>query len=554
MSRRFLVKYMPFGMGEKMANKQAKAASAAQAYMRNASIAASKTGNFLLKCLAGVVITYGVYKALEVHPHAHDGRDRTVVVTKDGLTSHSSRRRGPWPGSYTDPPMKPQPSVASIAKSHSLFLWIKIKPLSDFKDVVSSMARLPHYVYQVTGPILAGSKDEVLAGVGFGPEMYRMGAGGAPRHFTNRRHHLIKRREPAVGDSVGGDVLIHAKSNNIQYLINLNRIVLNALPINSLDWHESVIATDDTVQIANTYKQDGSSPLGMVNHDFKTGQIPPSYASPPTPEDRMDMKYRIAVDPANGGSYVIAQKWVHNWHVVDTLGDMTIDTFMGRAWDDCVAQNKNRPGYQMAADLARNSLNDWVGQAFSECQEMRRRHPNLKIRCKAGTSEARASPFRMLRQSMPYAKDDYTGMMFIAYSASPLDHEMLVERLAACSVAPASPAVPTCTPDASASCPDPPAESPPAPPGMETQCTGDTCVKITTPGPGVDKDPDPCPDPKVAGCNLNQCPSLNNVCGKDYATTECSRAKECEAIFRWAHNERTACWYFPGKEELKYLE
>nr|KAG5690109.1 hypothetical protein BaRGS_010700 [Batillaria attramentaria] len=393
---------------------------------------AANVGNFVMKAVAGLVITYGVYHTLETRPH--QGYDsRTVVITPKNANIQG---RGP-PATFEDPISKPQPCVVSPKKAHALFLWIKVKPLSDPKQVVSSMARLPHYVYQVTGPILPGAPDEVLAGVGFGPELFRMGAGGAPKPFSNEKHHLIKRKEPEDGQGIGGDIFIHAKSHKLQHLMELGKVVLNSLPVDTLEWSESIIATDENMCKAQ-FIQEGCSPLGIVNHQIKTGELcpppinapsPSSYPSPPC--GRLDRRKQAAVDPANGGSYVMTQKWVHKFHVVDTGGDTTIDTFMGRAWDDCVSENqyKNKSISRLAEDIAKDNMTDWMGKAFSECQELRRRNPKLSIECKPSPPKSPAPPFRLLRQSMPFKKEDKSGMFFIAYAASPRDHDMLVDRL-----------------------------------------------------------------------------------------------------------------------------
>lgn len=56
-------------------------------------------------------------------------------------------------------------------KLHSLYLWIHLKPEANVKECAKVAATLQTKVQQVMGEDL-DSEDEILAGVGFGPNFY----------------------------------------------------------------------------------------------------------------------------------------------------------------------------------------------------------------------------------------------------------------------------------------------------------------------------------------------------------------------------------------------
>ena len=60
----------------------------------------------------------------------------------------------------------------SLTKQHALYLWIHLSPEADAKEVGRVCARLQKLVDQVTDPELRDEEDEIIAGVGFGPDFY----------------------------------------------------------------------------------------------------------------------------------------------------------------------------------------------------------------------------------------------------------------------------------------------------------------------------------------------------------------------------------------------
>ena len=58
-------------------------------------------------------------------------------------------------------------------KVHSLYIWIHLKPEANVKDCVRVAASLQAKVKQVEGPD-ADDDDSIAAGVGFGPNYYKL--------------------------------------------------------------------------------------------------------------------------------------------------------------------------------------------------------------------------------------------------------------------------------------------------------------------------------------------------------------------------------------------
>jgi hypothetical protein len=63
--------------------------------------------------------------------------------------------------------------VFSQGKDHALYLWITLKPSANTREVARAVSKLQQYVDEVVDPTMRDEDDEVLAGVGFGPNFYR---------------------------------------------------------------------------------------------------------------------------------------------------------------------------------------------------------------------------------------------------------------------------------------------------------------------------------------------------------------------------------------------
>ena len=61
--------------------------------------------------------------------------------------------------------------VWSATKDHALYLWIHLRPEANAKQCVKTVANLQRHVDSLTPKDLTDEDNEILAGVGFGPEL-----------------------------------------------------------------------------------------------------------------------------------------------------------------------------------------------------------------------------------------------------------------------------------------------------------------------------------------------------------------------------------------------
>ncbi|PVD19037.1 hypothetical protein C0Q70_21596 [Pomacea canaliculata] len=406
------------------------------------------------KTATGLALTYGVGKTLFGGPPIPD----------KGTRLHVNRQTAPFTVDKTtyvplhEPQRKfvedcdiptPQPCVISGGKMHALFLWIRVNPDANSWEVARSMSRLQELVRDVTGPMCRGALDEVLAGVGFGPEFYSRVMGCSPQSFSYEV-------SPVAGMTTGGDILVHAKSHHGGSLVALSRAIQRALPENS------VLSLDETYCFAamtpeEMLRQSGYDQLGNVNYKHISGEPNPKEAdrekSPDkcvrrpevvvaagteTEVDTEGKRLQAAVDVTSGGSYVLTQKWVNDVCVVDKCAGTNMDAWLGQGWRPSSYQKTKQEETCPASvvhELALTSTEKWIARAYEECVEMRKQlpdatvivNPGSNVSTKAGKS---CRPFRMLHQSMPFAiRGATSGIFFIGYAASPRDQELLLERL-----------------------------------------------------------------------------------------------------------------------------
>ncbi|KAL8595477.1 hypothetical protein ACOMHN_024176 [Nucella lapillus] len=394
----------------------------------------SRGGAVLVGAATGLALTYTAYTALtQGQPflkHAECKRRKRKGARKAPVIVEEEKPPG------TDCCL---PSVTSHDRAHALFLWIRVKQEADPQDVACSVARIQQYVDQVEAPMETSCGDfRILAGVGFGPEFYRQLKGGGAQAFTNAKHSLIS------SSSVGGDILIHAKSNDQELLKKLSKLVLQNLPKNSVLCHEETLAKTRYPEAFSTGDTPEDQP-SVLSYQYTQGDMELFPPRRPVPEDKslllfvsdtgsQDTKFQreqAAMDSRTGGSYAMTQRWVHDLHLLTSNGDLTMNRWVDRAWEECAGppgERKFKSPSMLTAELADVSMERWMGQAYQECLAMQRTHPNNHIVCTPGRATPR-TPFRILRQSLPYSQGGESGLFFLSYASSPRYNELLLDRL-----------------------------------------------------------------------------------------------------------------------------
>jgi Dyp-type peroxidase family len=266
-----------------------------------------------------------------------------------------------------------QPSVCAENKTHSLYLWIHLKPEANVKLCAKVAASIQDKVTKVTGAT-PDAEDEVLAGVGFGPNFYRQitNGRGAPENFS------YPHRKGTLGEmpSTGGDIFIHAKSSNYSNLWELAQLIVGAMPTDAVAKAEDVYGWQ--------YKE-GRDLSGFID----------GTENPAEEEDRE----HVAVSNKCGGSYCITQRWIHKHNVLAASKDTTLENWVGRTKADSIEQ----PRKTVSAHVAR-----MVG----------------------GTTKPTTKPYELVRHSQPYGTvTGESGLFFIGYAASPENFEYMLDRM-----------------------------------------------------------------------------------------------------------------------------
>ncbi|KAK0052740.1 deferrochelatase/peroxidase YfeX [Biomphalaria pfeifferi] len=321
--------------------------------------ASQKGGAIILGSALAGVTAYGIFKKLQ---------GQTVLDEKfkivDSVLNHATVKAATPPAS--------QPSVWSPGKDHALYLWIYLKPTANSKDVAKVAATLQKMVDTVVDPTMKDEDDEVLAGVGFGPNFYAQVAGKTRKNF------VYPYRKGNLGDmpSSGGDIFVHAKSNQISKLFELSQLFINSLPKDSVESFEDIYSF--------VYQ------IGRDLSGFIDGT-----------ENRADDEGRqlIAVEKETGGSYVITQKWIHNFNVINTEKTKILENWVGRERSD-------------STELPRKPITSHVA------------------RMTGGNAFQQPKTYEIVRQSMPFGTvSKEAGLFFIGYAADPKNFEFMLDRM-----------------------------------------------------------------------------------------------------------------------------
>jgi len=265
-----------------------------------------------------------------------------------------------------------QASVYSPTKEHALYLTIHVKNSAEAKAVARAVANLPKYIDAVCPPDLRDESDEILAGVGFGPSFYAKIGGKAKKDYS------YADRKGALGNmpATGGDIFIHAKSDNVSKLFELTQAIIAAVPAGSIERFEDIYSF--------VYRN-GRDLSGFIDGTENAADE--------------DDRRNIAVEKETGGSYVITQKWIHNL--------------------DLIAKEKD------------SNMEGWVGRTRPDSVELKKKPISSHVaRMTGGNQFAQKKKFEIVRQSMPYGTvSDKAGLFFIGYAASPENFNYMLDRM-----------------------------------------------------------------------------------------------------------------------------
>ena len=129
----------------------------------------------------------------------------------------------------------PQPNVVSGLKKYSLFLWITLEPDADPCQVASSAAKIEEAI-EATKGFDCDVDDEVLAGVGFGPNFLSQMCLSPAKNFCYRSRKGKRGEMP----SSNGDIFVHAKADSMGQLFDFCKTYLHNFPDDSVSEFEDL--------------------------------------------------------------------------------------------------------------------------------------------------------------------------------------------------------------------------------------------------------------------------------------------------------------------------
>lgn len=294
------------------------------------------------------------------------------VATAKGLAQETACR--PIPGMCNPCCPAAQCNIITGPKIHSLYLWVKLTKEASPSAVAKVAADIDSLIESVTGPCDDPCCDEVVAGVGFGPNFYCQVNGKTCKNFNYAYRKAPKGAMPATE----GDIFLHAKSNNKGKLFEVAKNYICSFPAESVAEFEDIYGYD--------YRCSRDLSGFLINQSNRC--------------DQAGMR-DVAIECGSGGSYALAMKWVHDAEVVasNVENKVPLENIMGR-------------------DMHTN-------------EELK----NKKITCHTarmtGTTEPNPQPLcEVVSQCQPFGSlQSGFGQFYLAYAADPCAHEFLLDQM-----------------------------------------------------------------------------------------------------------------------------
>jgi len=195
-----------------------------------------------------------------------------------------------------------QCNITAPPTMYSLFLWINLDPTANPKAVAKIAADMECLVDSVTSPC-DDPCESMIAGVGFGPNFFNQVMGKTARNYYYTHRKGLNGELPAVG----GDVFLHAKCNNLGKLFDLCKHYIISFPSGSIAEFEDI-----------------------YGFDFRNGRDLSGFYDCRTNRADEEGRQCVAIECESGGSYALAQKWIHNFCVVRPENHGVLEKYIGR--------------------------------------------------------------------------------------------------------------------------------------------------------------------------------------------------------------------------------
>jgi len=263
-----------------------------------------------------------------------------------------------------------QANILSPLKEYSLFLWITLKPSASPCATIKAAANLQCLSEELND--CKCPEDNVIAGIGFGPNIWSQVMGKTLKNY----YYPMRKGKHGDMPSTGGDILVHAKCDSRGKLFELCQNFLRSLPPDSIEEFEDVYSFN---------YQDGRDLSGFLVNVIN-------------PCDK-NAKKEVAVECETGGSYALAQKWVHDFCAIEEAGCKQLEGYAGRTME-C---GENIPTKSVCSHVARMN---------------------------GGTEYQDPPPVEIVRQAQPFGHlCSEAGIIYMAFANDPNNFEFLLDRM-----------------------------------------------------------------------------------------------------------------------------
>jgi len=253
---------------------------------------------------------------------------------------------------------------------YSLYLWINLDCAANPRLVAKVAADVEGLVETVSSPTDDCCED-IVAGVGFGPNFYSQVMGKTCRNFYYTPRKGLNGEMPYTP----GDIFLHAKCNNKGKLFDLCKNYITSFPEGSIQDFEDIYGFD----FRNNCDLSGFRLV--TNRPDECG------------------RRAVAVEQETGGSYALAQKWIH---------------------DFCVIRPENR-----------SALEKYIGRDMETSAELKNKQNSSHVARMRGTTELLACPQYecvMAAQNWGTLSTD-AGSFVLAFAADPCAFEFMLDRM-----------------------------------------------------------------------------------------------------------------------------
>ncbi|BHF81717.1 hypothetical protein SprV_0802485000 [Sparganum proliferum] len=272
---------------------------------------------------------------------------------------------------------KPQEMVVAEDKVHGLFVIVHLDRKANRLQCVRALEKLKTHIDRISPTDIRDEDSEIIFAIGFGPDLLKEVYPEASKRGVEPFNYKARTFKGGSMPATGGDIWIHASCAEYGKLFELSQAIQSEIPQKAIE---------KTEEVYGFRYRNGRDLSGFID-----GTENPADA---------DERQEVAISKATGGSYVVTQRWLHDFSTITKQPVKTMEDWIGRTKEDSI-------------EIKPVAVHSHVG------------------RMTAGLSEAEADSKRIVRHSMPYGSvTGEAGLFFIGYSSTPKTLDWMLDRMA----------------------------------------------------------------------------------------------------------------------------